>query len=175
MTRDTRHRLWIVLAMTALGAAWLAYIGPRPVVRIVTPLPETVPFWYMLTAFPVLGMLVADLVDLWRRRVPGLYLAAFAAQIVLIVALSAGRLALRLPISGHALVVSYLLCRRLFGGDLRSDRARFELVWGVSTLVVIAYPKLLWWTDPTTFGVGLATGALLAALDRAIGRGPTAI
>jgi hypothetical protein len=58
----------ILLATTLAGAAWLAHKGPVPVIRITTPLPERAPFWYMLLAFPVLGMLVADLFDLWRAR-----------------------------------------------------------------------------------------------------------
>ena len=59
-------RVAIVLATTLAGAAWLAHKGPVPVIRIMTPLPEMAPFWYMLLAFPVLGMLVADLFELWR-------------------------------------------------------------------------------------------------------------
>ena len=59
-------RVAIILATTLAGAAWLAHKGPVPVIRITTPLPEMAPFWYMLLAFPVLGMLVADLFELWR-------------------------------------------------------------------------------------------------------------
>jgi hypothetical protein len=62
-------RVAIILATTLAGAAWLAHKGPVPVIRITTPLPEMAPFWYMLLAFSVLGMLVADLVDLWRAAV----------------------------------------------------------------------------------------------------------
>jgi hypothetical protein len=78
--------------------------GPVPVIRITTPLAEMAPFWYMLLAFPVLGMLVADLFDLWRARGLSLPTVELGLQIALIVALSSLRLGVRIPLSGHALL-----------------------------------------------------------------------
>ena len=66
--RRPAQRAFLILACTLAGAAWLIHTGPMPVIRISTPLPVMAPTWYMLLAFPVLGMLVADLVDLWRWR-----------------------------------------------------------------------------------------------------------
>jgi hypothetical protein len=96
-------RLAIILATTLAGAAWLAHKGPVPVIRITTPLSETAPFWYMLLAFPVLGMLVADLFDLWRVRGLSLPTVELGLQIALIVALSSLRIGVREQVSGDCL------------------------------------------------------------------------
>lgn len=67
-TSGLPFRVGLVLACTLAGAAWLIHQGPVPVVRITTPLPEAAPFWYMLLAFPILGLLVADLLDLYKAE-----------------------------------------------------------------------------------------------------------
>lgn len=78
-------RLGIVVVSTLAGSVWLILQGPIPVVRITIPLPEPAPFWYMLLAFPVLGLLLADLRDLYRSHGVGALTVELAFQIGLIV------------------------------------------------------------------------------------------
>ncbi len=167
-TRSNLFRLGIVLACTAAGAAWLAWKGPTPVIRITTPLAEPAPFWYMLSAFPVLGFLVADLLDLYRREGLRRGTVELAFQIALLVALSSLRLGVRLPISGHALLLSYFLFRRRLFGPSATRWHRIEWLIGLGLLAVVAYPKLFWWRDPVTLLTGIALGAVLAAVSRRV-------
>lgn len=163
------RRLILVLATTVAGAAWLVHKGPVPVIRITTEIDEFAAFRYMLTAFPVLGMLLADLADGWRRREPGARRGTIvlAVNIACAVALSSLRLGIRLPVSGHALVVAYFLARRWC---LPGDRGggRLEVGCAAAILAAIAYAKLVWWTDPITLGAGIGLALLLALVERAL-------
>lgn len=166
MNAQVGLRLGMVTALTIAGTLWLLIQGPMPVVRITTILDETVPFWYMLTAFPVLGLLVGDLAVLVRRRAPRLQIVELAVMIALVVGLGQARLALQLPISGHSLLVGYVLFRRALLGIGCGWYPRVEYAVVVGVLLAITYPKLVWWTDPITLGVGIGAGGLLALSAR---------
>lgn len=161
-------RLTIITACTFAGAAWLVHKGPVPVVRITTPLAEMAPFWYMLLAFPVLGMLMADLVDLYRDRGIDRLSIELASQIAVIVAISNLRLGIRIPLSGHALLAAYFIGRRWWLRPYPPPQNQVELAVAVAIFGLIAYPKLIWWNDPVTLCTGLASGLLLAAISQRI-------
>ncbi|HSK76426.1 MAG TPA: hypothetical protein VLQ45_08190 [Thermoanaerobaculia bacterium] len=156
----------IVSACTLAGWVWLALQDPLPVIRITTPLAETSPFWYMLLAFPILGLLVADLFDLYRSEGISRSTVELGVQITLIVLLSSARLSVRLPLSGHSLLVSYFIARRLLLPSFPRGRSRVELWLGLGVMVAIVYPKLFWWSDPVTLLTGMALGAALAVVSR---------
>jgi hypothetical protein len=158
-------RVAIILATTGAGALWLIHKGPVPVVRITTPLPEITPFWYMLLAFPVLGMLVADWMDLARLRGLDLATAELGCQIALIVGLSAVRLDSRIPLSGHALLIAYFLLRRLWLRNVPPPQSRLEIWLAAGALGGVAYPKLMWWDDPVTLLAGIGAAGGLAAIS----------
>ncbi len=152
-------RLAIAAAVTAVGALWLHITGPTRVVQGMTVTDEYAPLWYMLTAFPVLGVLCADVVDAIRIRDLRTF-AVLAVAMIAIVGLSAGRLSLLLPISGHALVAAHLVTLRI--ARRSGPAAVYELVVAVGLLAVIAYMKLVVWDDPITLGVGIGIGVLFA-------------
>jgi len=162
----TSIRFSIVLICTLIGAAWLIYQGPVPVIRIMTPLPELAPFWYMLLAFPILGMLLADLLDLYRSQGMAPMTLELAFQIGLIVLLSSARLGARIPVSGHSLLVAYFIFRRALLRSIPPRQSSLEVFMAIGALGAIAYPKLVWWNDPVTLFAGIAAGALLAAFSR---------
>lgn len=164
-------RFAIVLATTVAGAAWLIHRGPMPVVRITTPLPEMVPFWYMVLAFPVLGMLVADCVDLARVRGVSLPTVELALQIAVIVGLSSARLGARIPLSGHSLLVAYFLFRRGLLRSVPPKQSSLEVWIAAAAFAAIAYPKLVWWDDPVTLLNGIVVGGMLAGVSRWVNRG----
>ena len=158
---------WSVAAVTTLvGALYLHWKGPVPVVRVFDTLPIDAPGWYMLSAFPVLGLLAADGLDLLgaRRWRHGLELAV---QIGLMVFLSAARLELRIPISGHALLFTAFLLRRAWLPEPPVPWRRLEQALGAGLLAMVVVIKLLWWRDPVTLGVGLTLAAILTGIGRA--------
>jgi hypothetical protein len=136
------------------------------VVRITTPLAEAAPFWYMLLAFPILGLLLADLLDLYKSEGVTLSTLELAFQIGLIVTLSSARLGLRIPLSGHSLLVSYFIFRRLLLRPFFERQSALEQWLAVGALGAVAYPKLAWWNDPVTLLAGVVGGALLAVVSR---------
>lgn len=157
-------RAGIVLATILVGGIWLVLQGPFPAIRITTALPEAAPFfWYMVLAFPVLGILVADLMDLYLSEGISRSTLELAVQIGILVLLSSARLSMRLPLSGHSLLVSYFIFRRLLLRPARRRRASVELWLGIAIFGAIA---LAWWNDPVTLLTGVALGAILATAGR---------
>jgi len=159
-------RIFLVGVCTLAGGVWLVFQGPIPVIRVTTPLPETAPFWYMLLAFAILGLLLADLLDLYRLRGVNPSTVELAFQIGLILVLSSARLGARIPLSGHSLLVSYFISRRLLLRSIPPSQSSLEVWLACGVLAAIAYPKLVWWKDPVTLFAGIAAGALLAVFSR---------
>ena len=153
-------RVGIISIMTMLGAAWLFYKGPMPVMRVTTPLPEIVPFWYMLSAFPALGILLADLASLYFRHGFDRRTFELAFQIGLLLSISHIRLSLGIPISGHMLLFAYVIFRRLCINYPPDKTVRWlEFIVVCVLYVITGYVKLVWWTDLITFSTG-TIGAL---------------
>ncbi len=166
MPTHTATRWLIAAATTAVGALYLLWKGPVPVVRVFDTLPIDAPFWYMLSAFPVLGLLLADLLALARAR-RWRHVAELICQIGVMVLLSHSRLELRIPISGHALLFAAFVARR-HGMEEPSVPGRWvEAGMGWALLAMVAVIKLAWWRDPTTLAVGMATAAVLTWIGRA--------
>jgi len=164
-------RWGIILAVTALGAIWLRRRGPEPIVRVTTPLEETVPLWYMLSAFPVYGMLTADLVHL--LAVYGLEKKSIelGSQMGVLTAISNLRLALRLPVSGHSLLLAYFILRRLLIHVPDQSSAQLECALAMILYAATSYVKVVWWSDPTTVAAGTAVATGLAAVSHALLKG----
>jgi hypothetical protein len=158
-------RLAIILFTTALGALWLYHKGPTPVIQGSHELPIIVPFWYMLSAFPILGMLLADLFALWMKYRFGLRFIELAVQLILLVLLSNLRLSIMIPISGHGLLFSYFILRRLLVRQLPNKLLKIENILGILLLAMVAYMKLVKWNDPMTLLLGEAIGVLLALIS----------
>ena len=156
----------IVTAVTAAGAAWLHHTGPVPAIRITTPLAENAPFWYMLSPFPILGMLIAELIGTLSTAGVRRCSVELAFSIAVLVVVSHFRLSLRLPLSGHSFLLSYFILRRAFLKDLKIPSLKTEMWIGVIMFVVMLYPKLVWWTDPITLCAGMIAGALLFGCSR---------
>lgn len=158
-------RLLIILLVTAVGVVWLNQRGPLPVMRGTLPLPETVPEWYMLSAFPILGMLVADLVLLFLRTGPSLRTLELGFQIALLVTLSSMRIATAILLSGHVLLFTYFVVRRALVPFPETDVRRIEFGIGLALFCLISYVKLFWWLDWVTFLVAGVLGTLMACLS----------
>ncbi|HET6267913.1 MAG TPA: hypothetical protein VFG11_09355 [Acidobacteriota bacterium] len=155
-------RMIIIVGCTLAGALWLWHVGPMHAIRITTPLQQMAPFWYLLSAFPILGMLTADLWDLYTTRGVTSPTIELAIQIALLVLVSSGRLGMRLPISGHSLLAGFFIARRFVTSRPLSQRSRIELAFAFAILAMLTYIKLVWWTDPITLFSGIFLGALLA-------------
>lgn len=163
---------WLaVAAVSAVGALFLLIFGPFEVYRASAPAGIEAPFWYMVTAFPVLGLLVAEWLALALRRAwwPAVELAAAVAVMV---ALSGCRLQLRIPVSGHALLFCYALLRLGWLPVARGPGRRAELALTGLLLVGTSAVKLLLWDDPVTLAVGLALGGLLFGGSFVLARHP---
>jgi hypothetical protein len=158
-------RWGVVLLTTAFGTMWLYHKGPVPIVRVTTPLQEPVPFWYMLSAFPVLGILVADLISLFANYGLERRTVELGLQVGILVLASNLRLVLRLPMSGHSLLFAYFILRRLFIGIPGHDLAKAECVIAMLLYAVTSYVKVFWWSDPITVAVGTGMAIGLAAIS----------
>src|SRR5262245_40427945 len=119
-------RCSITLVCTLLGAIWLWYTGPIAVIRISTPTPAIAPFWYLVLVFPVLGMLIADLIEVYRSSKLTNPTIILAFHIALLAFISNTRIHARIPISGHSLIISYFITKRLLSHKFKTGIAIFE-------------------------------------------------
>ena len=159
-----RTRLLIIAATTALGALWLSLRDPTPVVRVMTPLPEQVPFWYMLSAFPIFGMLLADLSVLFAKKGLDVRVLELAFQLGILVLISSLRLTLKLPISGHTLLFTFFLFRRWWFRKSMHGLFGIELLAGFLLFLITAYIKLITWGDPISWIAGVISGVVLVLI-----------
>jgi hypothetical protein len=155
-------RFFIISLITFAGALWLYIKGPISVIRGTTALDEMVPFWYMVTAFPVLGMLVADFLTAFRKFGLKGYTVLFFSQILILLIISNIRLSLQIPISGHVFLFVFFIFNRIFAGNLKNNFSKLEFVFTIILLLIITYIKLVWWTDLPTLSVGIVAGFTLA-------------
>jgi uncharacterized membrane protein YeaQ/YmgE (transglycosylase-associated protein family) len=160
----------IVAAATLLGCAWLAAKGPVKVVVGRTEIDEFAPTWYMVSAFPVLGMLAADVIERARRHgILARETLGLGGAVALVVALANLRLGVRWPVSGHVLLLAFFLVLRATFRAKPDGRPRaeavastVEFVLATSILVAVSVIKLIHWHDTLTWSVGLAAGGALA-------------
>lgn len=163
-------RLLVVGGTTLSGVLWLWLVGPIPVVRVTTVTDELVPFWYSLSAFPVLGFLLADVTVFALLEKKRALAGEALAMALLITAISQARLSLHLPLSGHALLFGYVLVRRVLVPFPGRVFRNVELAVTGVFLAAVVYIKVGWWSDATTLVVGAALGVALACLSLAVWR-----
>lgn len=167
----TETARWLLIAaVTIIGAVWLRHRGPEPIIRVTMPLKETAPFWYMLLPFPVFGMLVADFFALLTDRSSLFPAVELGIQLAVLVAISSLRLSFALPVSGHALLFSYFMLRRILVGVPIHGTSGAELAIAAALLGITVYWKLVLWDDPVTLSAGLAIGLALAVGSRLLVR-----
>lgn len=165
ITREvsTQHFRWLTVAVvTVAGVIWLSMLGRVPVVHISRAIDIAVPFWYMACAFPILGMLVADVAVLWASYRSGLYWIELSGQIIVLVVISSLRLSLKLPISGHALLFSYFILRRAVIPIPRHRSRKLESAIAIGLLLIIISVKICWWGDYLTPAMGMSIAAVMA-------------
>ena len=157
-------RVLVILSATAAGVLFMRWLGEWPVIPGSQTWTESVHYWYMLAAFPVLGMLAADFLDLALSG-QRLQAAELEIMLVILVLVSFIRLANFVPVSGHMLLLTYFLVRRLL---LRSPaHAGQWLEWGIvlGLCVPFIYLKLAWWDDSQGLFFGVLFGAGLAVIS----------
>jgi hypothetical protein len=126
-SRFQARRIAVIFLVTLAGALWLYLKGPIPVIRGTTALDEIVPFWYMVSAFPVLGILVVDFLSALGKYRFGRRTILLFSQILVLMMISNIRLSLKIPISGHAFLFSFFIFYRIFGKDIKSTLQKAEL------------------------------------------------
>lgn len=154
-------RISVVLLTTAAGFIWLNGKAPVLVLRGSTQLPIVTPAWYMLSAFPILGMLLADWGTLLISRPQLLPIAELGIQLIVLVLVSSLRLDSHIPISGHILLFTYFLLRRFLIRLPIQPLMQIENGIAVALFIVTSYVKLVWWTDIITWAAGIAGGLVL--------------
>ncbi len=153
---------WLTVAVaSAAGMIWLIALGTVPVIRISTATTAAVPFWYMATAFPVLGMLVADVVVLWAFCRARLYWIELACQVAVLILISFLRLSLKLPVSGHSLLFAYFIFRRAVIPIPPHRTRKLEMTIAVALFLATASVKIFWWGDYVTLILGVIIASVM--------------
>ena len=115
----------------------------------------------MISAFPVLGMLLADLYDNFKVDRFGKQFTELAVQVLLLIVISQVRLTFKIPLSGHILLFSYFIFRRAPIKDGFNKIAYYELLVCIVFLIITGYVKIFWWTDWITLLTAVLMGGLM--------------
>jgi hypothetical protein len=126
---------------------------------------EMVPFWYMLLAFPILGMLIADFITLLFTFGLGFEAGELCIQIIILVLLSSVRLSSAIPISGHSQLLAYFILRRILISYRFSGLYNTEILIASLIFAAVIFMKLWVWSDPATLLVGIIVGGAQAAVS----------
>jgi hypothetical protein len=164
-------RLAIIFAVTIAGAIWLIHKGPTPVIRGSTRLPIPVPFWYMILAFPILGMLIADLVALLFTFGLRFEPIELCIQIIILIIFSSVRLSSAIPISGHSQLLGYFFLRRILINYRVSRLHNTEILIASLIFAAVIIMKLWQWSDYQTLIIGLVIGGAQATISYLLWRG----
>ncbi|MFN7971372.1 MAG: hypothetical protein U0166_03340 [Acidobacteriota bacterium] len=147
------------------AAAANALFGPFRVIEGSGYSDQMTPASYLCFVFLPFGLLVGEeLSALAASRTPRAMVAAGALPLLAIVAIA--RLALRIPISGHALFGSYYLAHHL---ARRRPRSAARLAVGAALSVQVLHYKLRVWHDPWTLATGTALGLVAFAVSAILG------
>jgi len=156
--RLLQTHLLCTVSFTIAGVGWLLVKGPTQVVRGTVPLDIEAPFSYMVTAFPFLGILVADALALWRLATKWASLVLIL-QVGCICFLAVVRLLYRLPISGHVLLIAFFILYSL--GTRRALVRTIETLVAAAAFCVLLVTKLIAWSDWQTPAIAMAVAATL--------------
>jgi hypothetical protein len=158
-------RIGIITIVTLTGAVWLYIKGPIHVIKGSTPLTEMVPFWYMLLAFPILGMLIADFIALLFTFGLRFEPVELFIQISILVLLSSIRLSSAIPISGHSQLLGYFILRRILINFRVTNIYNTEFLISFLILVAVIFMKLWQWSDSSTLIIGIVIGCAQAVVS----------
>ena len=165
-----RTALLLVFSAVATAAAWAVFarLPAMPVHIGMSAVDAAVPLGYQVSVFPVLGAFVGALaLDVARAEARRTWLPRLLL-VGALCALAAARVAGALPLSGHALLVFGVLAYAI---TAPADRdAPLLAALAAPALLVVAWCKVVVWSDPGWFGasavLGAAAGALVARIAR---------
>ena len=163
-------RALIISLITAAGALFLLIIGPRPELRGSVPLQQNVSFIYMIIAFPAYGVLIADLLQLSAERRSSAVIIELAAQLFILGVVALMRIFGRVPLSGHALVFSYVVLRRVMI-DIPTSPLRYPELLVIAGFLSITVCIKLWRNgDPVSLLTGVTLSLVMVTVSWFISR-----
>lgn len=144
----------LVLVALAIHATW----GPFPVIKGGRATIETTPASYLCLVFLPFGILAGEAISSLFGS-PRRLALTMAISILLLSALAVARLALWIPISGHALFVVYYLCHQLASRSWAGlPRSAPRIAVGILLALQVIYFKLWVWQDEETLAIGTLLG-----------------
>jgi hypothetical protein len=116
----------------------------------------------MLPVFFPFGILLGDVLLLWRK---GNLRESIIKFILLLIigGFSFFRLMTTIPLSGHAIILTYYLLYEIVTNNQKSG---LRIISGIVPYIITIYFKFLIWNDPLTFLSGLVFGAAVWSIKR---------
>ena len=152
--------------MTLLAGIYFQIQG-YPLVNTATETLDVItPPLYMLPVFLPLGILVGEVFCLWRQNEPKSAIQLFVT-ISIMGSLSFFRLITTIPISGHAIILTFFLLHEII---TNTHKHLLRIVVGIVIFVITCNYKFLVWSDPLTFLLGIIVGLILWVLSYLCGK-----
>jgi hypothetical protein len=150
---------------TSLALLFFLIVGFPKVVTFSEVLEITANPIYMISIFIPLGILGGEL--LWsiiQKKQKG-KLVLFFIELFLIAALSFLRYILRIPFSGHALILAYYI---LYESIKKENLSPLRIIIGIIILGITGFYKIFLWNDWITFVLGIFIGFMIWVISYGI-------
>jgi len=115
-------------------------------------------------------MLISDFFKLVGLRTSKLPAVELALQITFLLLLANTRLTKAIPISGHAMLFTYFILRRLTVERKSGLIPAIDLSIAILFSLLTIYMKLIVWDDPMTLAYGIITGIALGMISLSLYR-----
>lgn len=113
---------------------------------------------YMIPIFFPFGMLLGEIIWLWRQKISYKILLLYSIEVLIIGIVSFVRYEIAIPFSGHAIVIFYYLAHQVFNNR---NKYKLRIIIGILVLVITFIFKGFIWNDYITFILGGLLGCVV--------------
>ncbi len=148
----------IGLIITILSAIFFSIRGYPLVATATEVLNITTPPLYMISIFLPYGILIGELIWIRMEKKELNFFILMFLECVIIALLSFARYIIRIPLSGHAIILFFYLPHQIF-----NNKAQYQLrlLIGIIVLIITVIYKWFLWNEVVTFLLGAIAGIVL--------------
>ena len=143
------------LLITLLACLFFNFTGYPRVVTATETLDIIAPPIYMIPVFIPYGILIGELIWNWIKNENWKISILFFIECSIVALFSFFRYVLRIPYSGHTLILAFYLLHQFITNENKNP---FRIFIGIFVLFITVIYKLMIWNDIITFILGVLLG-----------------
>jgi len=148
----------VSILITALAALFFQIVGYPFVITSKETMEIVAPPIYMIPIFLPYGILIGELIFRWIDKEDRRITIQFFFECTIVGGLSFFRYILGVPYSGHTFILAFYLLHQII---YNKNKYRIRILIGIFVLIITIIYKLILWSDPITFFVGIVLGVVI--------------